>query len=106
MPLVLVGNNLFLVVKASLESGRSESVSHVIPALLYGEMMLPAAFTSPPTLLLVIILIIVHASPGHHRARPAVNCTAVTLASPRVMHGGGGGGWWLRTQLYPLPSGS
>jgi hypothetical protein len=66
MPFVFVGYNLLLVVKATLERGRRESVSHIISAFLYGKMVLPAPLASSATLLLVIILIVVHASPGHH----------------------------------------
>jgi hypothetical protein len=66
MPFVFIGYNLLLVVKATLERGRRESVSHIIPAFLYGKMVLPAPLASSATLLLVIILIVVHASPGHH----------------------------------------
>lgn len=104
MPFVFVGNDLLLIVEAALERGRRESVSHVIPAFLYGKMVLPAALASPTTLLLLIVLIIVHAAaPGHHRARPAINCAAVTLP-PRV-DVRGGGGRRLRAELYSLSSG-
>jgi hypothetical protein len=103
MPFVFVGDDLLLIVEAALERRRRESVFHVISAFLYGKMVLPAALASPTTLLLLIVLIIVHASPGHHRARPAINCAALTLAPWVDVRGGGGRR--LRAELYPLPSG-
>lgn len=103
MPFVFVGYDLLLIVEAALERGRRESVSHVIPAFLYGKMVLPAALASPTTLLLLIVLIIVYAAPGHHRAWPAINCATLTLA-PRV-DVRGGGGRRLRAELYSLSSG-
>jgi hypothetical protein len=103
MPFVFVGYDLLLIVEAALERGRRESVSHVISAFLYGKMVLPAALASPTTLLLLIVLIIVHSAPGHHRARPAINCAALTLAPWVDVRGGGGRR--LRAELYSLPSG-